>query len=290
MDGLTLLARLRRQHPLPAIVISSQSSRDLARSHGDPAAAGFVFIEKPDGLDRNLDDFRRELANRLLALDRSRGGGREPGQVPKPVSAAVVPAARPSVLRNHRFRLIAIGASTGGVDAVHAVLAGMAAPLPPIVVVLHMPAAYTARFAERLARVTGHAVAEARDGETLQPGQVRISPGALHLRVESRAGVPVTRLGDDPPVCGHKPSVDVLFHSVAEAFAQSAMGVILTGMGRDGAEGLRVMRAAGAATIGQTSESCVVYGMPKAARDLGAVEHEVPLHAIGNRIMAKLQA
>jgi two-component system chemotaxis response regulator CheB len=274
MDGFTFLGRLRQRHRTPVILLSSQRYDEIVRTRGCPPDPSFAFVEKPNGISRTLDDFRRELGTRLAAIADGR-----PRALP---IAAAPPVSRPLVQAG-QFRLIAMGASTGGVDALTALLSGMRGPLPPIAITLHMPALYTARFALRLAAVTGHAVAEARDEETLLAGQVRVAPGGRHLRVESRGGLPVTRIGDDPPVSGHKPSVDVLFRSAA-LFAGSAVGVILTGMGRDGADGLLAMRRAGATTFGQAGESCVVYGMPKVAKELGAVEHELPLDVLGREI------
>lgn len=279
MDGFTFLSQLRQRHRTPVILISSQGFAEIARARGGLPDEAFSFIEKPDGLRRTLDDFRRELHTLLVGL----AVGRPPRPTPEPMPAPPVAAARPG-----RWRLIAIGASTGGVDAVTALLSSLRPPLPPVVVTLHMPAMYTYRFAQRLGAVTGHAVAEARDGEALGPGLVRVAPGGLQLRVESRGGALVTALADDPPVSGHKPSVDALFFSVAENIGRGAIGAILTGMGRDGAEGLLAMRRAGATTFGQASESCIVYGMPKAAMDIGAVEQELPLSAMGGEIMRVL--
>jgi two-component system chemotaxis response regulator CheB len=274
MDGFAFLGRLRQRHRTPVILLSSQPYDEIVRVRGSPPDPSSAFIEKPDGISRTLDDFRRELGTRLASVADGR---------PRALPHAAEPSAPRPLAQAGRFRLIAIGASTGGVDALTALLSRMRGPLPPVAITLHMPALYTARFALRLAGVTGHAVAEARDEETLLAGQVRVAPGGRHLRVESRGGLPMTRITDDPPVSGHKPSVDVLFRSAA-AFADSAVGVILTGMGRDGADGLLAMRRAGATTFGQAGESCVVYGMPKVAKELGAVEHELPLDALGREI------
>jgi two-component system chemotaxis response regulator CheB len=279
MDGFTFLSRLRQRHRTPVILISSQGFAEIARARGGLPDEAFSFIEKPDGIRRTLDDFRRELGSMLVGLATPRASSRP--------ALATEPAPGP-IVRPGRYRLIAIGASTGGVDAVTTLLSSMRALLPPVVITLHMPAMYTYRFAQRLATVTGHAVGEAQDGESLSPGQVRVAPGGLQLRVESRGGAPVTLLADDPPVSGHKPSVDALFRSVAESFGRAAVGAILTGMGRDGAEGLLAMRKAGAVTFGQAGESCIVYGMPKVAREIGAVERELPLEALGGEIMRTL--
>ena len=291
MDGFTFLERLRERHAMPVIVISSRNFADIVRARGvRPQESNFAFVEKPDGVAKSLDDFRREvsvLLGQMTASPAARATASATARPAPPPQSGSSPASR-SATAPGRHRLIAIGASTGGVEAVTAVLSGLQDPLPPIVIVLHMPAAYTHRFASRLATVTGHAVEEAREGEALGGGQIRVAPGSHHLRMENRNGTPVTRLFDGALVSGHKPSVDVLFHSVAEAFDRAALGVILTGMGRDGADGLLQMRRAGALTFGQSSDSCTVYGMPKAAMDLGAVERQLALRAMGPEIMRAL--
>lgn len=269
MDGLTYLKRLRQHCTAPVIVISGRSLAGQSPSALDRVR----FVAKPDGCERTLDDFRRELGTCLRLWE-----GGAPGQ-----NAAGQQAGRPGS-DGRRPRLIAIGGSTGGVDALTTLLAALRQPLPPILAVLHMPAAYTTRFAQRLGTVTGHATAEARDGERLQPGTVRLAPGDRHLRIERCSGQLVTRLSDSPPVSGHRPSVDVLFHSVAQG-GERAAGVILTGMGRDGADGLLAMRRAGALTFGQSGASCTVYGMPKVAREIGAVGRELGLAEIAGELM-----
>ena len=190
-----------------------------------------------------------------------------------------------------QFDLIAIGASTGGVAAINRLLAGRPGPAqpgaPPVVIVQHMPRGFTARFAERLARTTGLDVAEASDGEALESDMIRIAPGGRHLRIVGGANRLTCRLGNDPPVGGHRPSVDVLFTSVAAALGKRAIGVILTGMGNDGAKGLLAMRAAGAHTFGEAERSCTVYGMPKAAKRLGAVAEEQKIDGLAQRLLGQ---
>jgi two-component system chemotaxis response regulator CheB len=156
-----------------------------------------------------------------------------------------------------------------------------------VVIVQHMPPGFTARFAERLARTTGLDVAEAADREVLASGMIRIAPGDRHLRVVRHGGRLICRLGDDPAVGGHRPSVDVLFTSVAAALGKRAAGVILTGMGSDGAKGLLEMRAAGAHTFGEAKRSCTVYGMPKAAMQLGAVAEEQRIDGLAERLLVR---
>ena len=208
---------------------------------------------------------------------------------------APAPAARSPAFA--RCDLIAIGASTGGVTAINRLLAGLPRQIqsdrersgtPPIVIAQHMPPDFTARFADRLARSTGLDVAEASDGEALMNGMIRIAPGDRHLRVARQGDRLICLLGEDDLVNGHRPSVDVLFTSVATALRARAVGVILTGMGSDGANGLTMMRAAGAHTLGEAESSCTVYGMPKAAMQMGAVAEELEIGGLAERLRGAL--
>lgn len=182
-------------------------------------------------------------------------------------------------------RLIAIGASTGGTEALRFLLARLPADSPPIVIVQHMPAAFTALFAERLNDRTELAVAEAVNGAPLLPGHALLAPGGHHTRVRRDGARFVVEVRDGPPVLRHRPSVDELFDSVAGAAGPEALGVLLTGMGRDGAAGLKRMHDVGAATIAQDEASCVVFGMPATAIAIGAVDYVLPLDAMPDRIV-----
>jgi two-component system, chemotaxis family, protein-glutamate methylesterase/glutaminase len=184
-------------------------------------------------------------------------------------------------------RVIAIGASTGGVEALITLLSGFPKNCPPTVIAQHMPAAFTKSFAARLDRLCSAQVEEASDGAKLQVGSIYLAPGGpLHLEVTG-GDTPRCRLRAGDRVNGHCPSVDVLFESVAKVCKNNALGVILTGMGRDGASGLLAMRKAGARTFGQNESSCIVYGMPKVAFDIGAVEKQLPLEQLAPAIMAE---
>ena len=187
-------------------------------------------------------------------------------------------------------KIIAIGASTGGVEALIAVLQKFPANCPPTVITQHMPHTFTKSFAERLNRLCAPTVDEATDGARLEIGRVYLAPGGeRHLQVVNSTS-PSCRLLDREPVNGHRPSVDVLFDSVAELAGRNAIGVILTGMGRDGASGLLKMRHAGARTFGQNEKTCVVYGMPRVAHELGAVETQLPLNSIGEEVLKSTAA
>lgn len=185
---------------------------------------------------------------------------------------------------------IAFGASTGGTEALKTVLAALPATMPPILIVQHMPKSFTAAFAQRLDQACRLTVIESQGGETLTAGTAYLAPGHAHLLLVRRGGRLVTELSEAPPISRHRPSVDALFLSVAEALGKDAIGVLLTGMGKDGANGLLAMKKAGAWTIAQDEKSAVVYGMPRAAVELGAVCESAPLAEIAARIRARLSA
>jgi two-component system chemotaxis response regulator CheB len=203
----------------------------------------------------------------------------------RPYLGPAAPVQREAGYHPVKDLVLAIGSSTGGVEALIAVLQKFPANCPPTVITQHMPPTFTKSFAERLNRLCAPVVQEATDGARLEIGKIYLAPGGeRHLQV-SNASAPCCRLIDRAPVNGHRPSVDVLFDSVAELAGRNAVGVILTGMGRDGAAGLLKMRHAGARTLGQNEKTCVVYGMPRVAHELGAVEQQLPLSAIGEEIL-----
>jgi two-component system chemotaxis response regulator CheB len=185
--------------------------------------------------------------------------------------------------------VIALGASTGGTEALKDILAALPVDLPPVVIVQHMPESFTPSFARRLDGISRLTVVEARGDERLLRGHAYLAPGHSHLSVKKIGGALYTELQQSKPVNRHRPAVDVLFHSVAELVGRNAVGVILTGMGKDGAQGLLAMRRAGAWTIGQDEASCVVYGMPREAALVGAVDEVAPLARIPERILARLR-
>ena len=182
--------------------------------------------------------------------------------------------------------LVAIGASTGGVEALRILVAALPADAPAVLIAQHMPARFTTTFAARLDGLSAVRVAEATHGERLLPGHVYLAPGGFHLRLGRSGANYVCQIGDDPPVSGHRPSVDALFHSVADCAGPRAIGVILTGMGRDGADGLLHMREAGAHTIGEHESTAMIYGMPKAAHQIGATAEELPIEKIAPHILS----
>lgn len=279
--GLKLLARVLKQDPLPVLIVSAFGGPGADNTIQALELGAIDFIEKPDGTRHTLEGF---MAHLVAGLQRAAGSrkmiaaARQMAQL----GAAARPLAAREPVRTGKTSFIAIGASTGGVPAVQTVMRDLAHLRLPIAVVQHMPAGYTAKFAGRLASATGLDVREAADGDRLKPGMAVVAPGGpRHLEIEERRGEFICCLKEGPLVSGHSPSVDVMFHSVARSIGAQAIGILLTGMGRDGAEGLLAMRKAGAETLIQSGETCVVNGMPKAAFEIGATERVVPLDQIG---------
>lgn len=274
MFGLDFLKKLLPQYPLPVIVVSSVSQAVL-----EALEAGAVdFVDKArmqDGAAR--DHFISELIVKIKVASIARVG-----QNPRMKSAQPIPARGKTGEGGQR--LIVIGASTGGTEAVYSILSKLNRDLPPVVVVQHMPPVFTGMFAARLNNACPMDVAEGKQGDLLLPGKAFVAEGGLQLEVIKRQGGYALHCYSGDKVSGHCPSVDVLFHSAAASAGANALGVILTGMGSDGAKGMLAMREAGAYTIGQSKETCVVYGMPKAALDLGGVAAEVPLEDIPQEI------
>ncbi|MBV8029917.1 MAG: chemotaxis response regulator protein-glutamate methylesterase [Betaproteobacteria bacterium] len=284
MDGLTFLERLMRLHPMPVVMVSSQTERDAEASLRALELGAVDVIAKPRAADGHaLIDFAAEIAERLRAAARADVGAREAAGRP----------ARPGVLegpadaRALEGKLVAIGASTGGTEAIREVLARLPARTPPVAIVQHMPEMFTRMFAKRLGEQCELEVREAVDGEPLKAGHAYVAPGNWHLSVKRVGKGFEARVAQGEAVNRHRPSVDVLFDSVAAAAGAAATAVILTGMGSDGAAGMRRIRAAGGHTLAQEEASCVVFGMPKSAIEAGAVERVLPLGAIAERIVAR---
>ena len=273
MDGLSFLDKIMRLRPMPVVMCSTLTARGAEVTIEALRLGAVDYIAKPSGRPEEI----AQDAALLCAKVKSAARARVRPAISRPMRAPSAQVAGDLV--------IAIGSSTGGVEALFGLLSSMPTDSPPILIVQHMPASFTASFAARLNRECGLTVTEAVDGAPLRHGTVYIAPGgSMHMElVGGPRGRVRLRPGD--PVGGHRPSVDVLFHSVA-ACGPAAVGVILTGMGADGAEGLLAMRTAGARTVGQSRESCVVYGMPRAAMEAGAVEKEVGLSAMPEAILA----
>jgi len=277
MNGLAFLEKLMRLHPLPVVMVSTLTKKGASETLLALELGAVDFAAKPGtDLSGGLDAFGAVLRDKVRAAAHSDVRGRAMRVEPPKVGVRTASAPAGSV--------IAIGASTGGVEAIRAVLSHMPTDCPPIVIAQHMPPGFTGRFAARLDEVTQLTVVEAEDRLVLQPGHAYVAKGDHHLRVERSSGQLKCRLSQDELASGHRPSVDVLFESVARTVGAMAVGAILTGMGRDGARGLKLMRDAGAYTVGQSQASALVYGMPRVAFEEGAVVEQAPLEAIAGKL------
>jgi two-component system, chemotaxis family, protein-glutamate methylesterase/glutaminase len=279
MNGLEFLDKIMRLRPMPVIMVSTITHRGAEASLAALEIGAFDCVGKPaPGDPRPFGD----LADKVKAAARSRRQF-----VPSADNGAMRMAKQPATVGDFRAgrKIIAIGSSTGGVEALIAVLQKFPVNCPPTVITQHMPSTFTKSFAERLHRLCAPVVEEATDGARLEVGKIYLAPGGERHLMVTNASAPCCRLVERDPVNGHRPSVDVLFDSVAELAGRNAVGVILTGMGRDGAAGLLKMRYAGAKTLGQDEKTCVVYGMPRVAFELGAVETQLPLSLIGEEIL-----
>lgn len=285
MDGLQFLENLMRLHPLPVVMVSSLTERgaDVTLNALELGAVDFVTKPKLD-VAKGLQAYADELISKVKTAAQSRP--RPLPSVPPKWSADAVLAPQLSKLSYRTTdRLIAIGASTGGTEAIKEVLIRMPADAPAIVITQHIPAAFSKPFAERMNRVSAMSVCEAEDRQPVMAGCAYIAPGGRHLIVERDGGHFRCRLSDGPPVNRHRPSVDVLFRSIAQGAGRNAVGLILTGMGDDGAQGLLEMRQTGAHTLAQDEASSVVWGMPGAAVKTGAAEQILPLEQLAARAL-----
>jgi len=291
MDGVTFLENLMRLRPMPVVMVSSltQQGADVTLRALELGAIDFVAKPKID-VAGSLASYADELVAKIKIAASARVNPRtHPTRAlqidPRRTADAVLPVSLgPRVLRT-TDRIVAIGASTGGTEAIREVLESLPPDAPAIVISQHIPAAFSTPFAERMNRCSQMAVCEAQDGQYILPGHVYIAPGDRHLLVERDGARYRCRLSHGPHVNRHRPSVDVMFRSVAQNVGPNAYGVILTGMGDDGARGLKEMLEAGASTIAQDEASSVVWGMPGAAYKLGAAQTVLPLHRIPQEIL-----
>jgi len=284
MDGLTFLKKLMRFHPLPTVVISSLA-QPSCRAALEALESGAVEVLAKPGGPYSVGELRHSLAEKIRAAAASRV--RPPTAAPAAAPAAqpvAAPAAERSLLPPET--VIAIGASTGGTEAIASVLTRLPANTPGIVVAQHIPPGFSRAFADRLNAACRIEVKEAEDGDTLRDGLALVAPGDFHMVLRRSGGRYLVNVRSGPRVCYQRPSVDVLFHSVSEAAAARAIGVLLTGMGCDGAQGLLRMRQAGAHTIAQDEASCVVFGMPREAIAVGAAAQVLPLSAVSAAILS----
>jgi len=274
MDGITFLKKLMRYHPMPVIIVSSLTQKGSKLALEALSLGAVEVISKPAG-SYSVGEMTLQLANKIRAAARARL------LTPTKPSGQVVSTTAPlKALAATTNKIIAIGASTGGTEALKVVLTQMPPNCPGIVVVQHMPAKFTTSFAERLNSLCEIEVREAQDGDSVIPGRALIAPGNYHMLLNRSGARYYVKIKQGPMVHHQRPSVDVLFRSVAKYAGENALGIILTGMGADGAQGLLEMKRAGAKTIAQDEKSCVVFGMPKEAIKKGAVDKIAPLEEI----------
>ena len=279
MNGLDFLEKVMRLRPFPVVMVSSMTARGSAATIAALELGAVSCVGKPTSSEPNSFD---DLAAKVKAAAGAHVD-RRPAPCP-PSDAASLAGYQPD------GRIVAIGASTGGVEALVAIISRFPGNCPPTLITIHMPSPFTSSFAKRLGGLTPARVGEATDGSVLTTGSIFVAPGGkAHLEVAGK-GELRCRLNVSESVNGHRPSVDVLFHSVAHACGRNAVGAILTGMGRDGAAGLLAMRRAGAQTLGQDEATSIIYGMPKTAFEIGAVEKQAPIHELANIILALTSA
>jgi two-component system chemotaxis response regulator CheB len=296
MDGLTFLKRLMEFDPIPVVVCSGYAGPGTRLALRALEAGAVDIAVKPRVTlggsveDSGLMDIVRAAAEARVVAKRSRF---HTGTFEISSGDKMLDRRTPSTLPAFRPRadvVVAIGASTGGTEALREVLRGLPPDGPAVVIVQHMPEGFTAAFAEHLDGVCPMQVREAQSGDLVRPGLALVAPGNRHMRVVGQGAHLVVELSSEPPVSRHRPSVDVLFSSVAQSLGPRAIGVIMTGMGADGAEGILEMKRAGATTIAQDEASCVVFGMPKEAIDLGGIDVVLPLSRIPPGILQRVAA
>ena len=281
MNGIDTIKEIMRRHPLPVIVFSSHSTEGASVTLKALGLGAFDFVTKPKDATAHMADTAKELIAKVKAAAESKLKPRMlPGAPSRPEKHQGPAAGIPS-------KVVAIGISTGGPQAMEYMLSQLPADFPgAILVVQHMPEGFTEMFAKRLNETSALRVKQAQSGDLLQPGRVLVCPGSRHMKVKRLPLGDIAVLTDDPRVNGHRPSADVLLRSVAEEFRSQAVGVLMTGMGDDGAEGLGAVRKAGGITIAQSEESCVVYGMPKAAIERGYATRVVGLDVMSSTLQA----
>ncbi len=282
MDGVTFLRRLMAQHPIPVVMCSSLVGANTETLSQAMAAGAVDIICKPQmGVKGFLEESRTLVCDAVKAAAQAKlSRMRHTRPEAKLTADAILPPCSPNAMARTTETVVAVGASTGGTEALRVFLESFPPDCPPIVVVQHMPENFTAAFARRLDGLCAITVREARNGDRMLRGHALIAPGARHTLIRRSGASYSVEVTDGPLVSRHRPSVDVLFRSVAKYAGRNAVGVIMTGMGDDGARGLKEMRDAGARTLGQDEATSVVYGMPKEAYKLGGVEEQLPLERL----------
>ncbi|MBK8323301.1 MAG: chemotaxis response regulator protein-glutamate methylesterase [Betaproteobacteria bacterium] len=282
MDGLDFLERLMRLRPTPVVMVSTLTERGAETTFRALELGAVDFVAKPRvGIAHGLDQAALEIVEKIRAASKARVQKRTPA----PSRSAPVAA---YAGRKGTEKIIAVGASTGGTEAIRTVLCGMPGDGPAVVITQHMPPGFTKSFSQRLDSLARMAVKEAEEGERILPGHAYVAPGGMQFAIEKSGANYVARVWPGEPVNRHRPSVDVLFRSVARVAGANALGVMLTGMGRDGADAMLEMKRAGAFNLAQDEASCVVFGMPREAIAVGATDEVLPLEAIAGRLMGWL--
>lgn len=291
MDGITFLKKIMSIRPTPVVICSTLTEKGAATSMQAMAAGAVAIVTKPKaGLKNFLELDEGDIVDAVKAaaasnMRRVKAMSMAPlGLAPKLTIDQAMPHSATSAMSITTDKLIAIGTSTGGTQALELVLKELSRTVPGIVIVQHMPEKFTEAFADRLNNICAMEVLEAKNGDRVIPGRALVAPGGKHMQVKRSGAQYHVEISDGPPVNRHRPSVDVLFRSVAKCAGRNALGIIMTGMGDDGALGMRDMHDAGAETIAQDEKSCVVYGMPKEAVKLGAIDKIVPLSTIAGLI------
>lgn len=284
MDGIAFLEKIMTLRPMPVVMASTLTQKGAAITIRALELGAVDYISKPTNTHAPdaMENLRRDLAEKIRAASKANVTQRALKTVSAQAQQVIAFAPKPTALP----RIIAIGSSTGGVEALRDIFVQLPANCPPVIMTQHMPEQFTPSFAARLDSLSQVSVKEAKHGDVLRTGHAYLAPGSHHLRIVKRGGQFLCQLSDGDRVSGHRPSVDVLFESVAEAAGEQAVGVILTGMGKDGAQGLLHMRNSGAYTVGQNQASCVVYGMPRAAAQAGAVMVELSLQQIAGHVLS----
>jgi len=294
MDGLDFLERLMRLRPTPVVMVSTLTERGAEATLKALELGAVDFVAKPRlGIAAGIQDLAADICEKIRVASRVRML-RHLAPLPAPAPAAsgadagTAKAAPQRYSRASTEKLIAIGASTGGTEAIREILSRLSADSPAVLITQHMPPGFTRSFAARLNGLCRMTVSEAQDGERVLPGHVYIAPGDRHMKLAKSGANYVIELDAGEPVNRHRPSVEVLFDSVAALAGPNALGVMLTGMGRDGAAGMLEMKRAGSFNIAQDEASCVVFGMPKEAIAAGAVDEVLPIGRIAERLQARL--
>ena len=282
MDGVEFLRRLMPQFPMPVVMVSSLTEKGKQITLDALAAGAVDFVSKPrSDMAKGLERLLSELTTKIkIASTANVSHWKNKVPDPKRTTAKIRGA-----LSETTDKVVAIGASTGGTEAIREVITRFPPSTPGVVIVQHMPPGFTRLFAERMNTLCLMTAKEAEDGDRVLPGRILIAPGDKHMELHRSGGVYKVRLSDGELVCGHRPSVEVLMHSVAKAAGANAVGVMLTGMGHDGAGGMLAMREAGAGTMAQDEATSVVFGMPKQAYENGGAERLVPLTLVAQTVM-----